>query len=213
MAGWIDVSVAVSPDLPTWPGDPSIAFEPSSRIAKGDPANVSRLLMGDHTGTHVDPQCHFVPGGGTTDDLDLSVLMGPAWVADLPAVRGQVEPADLEASSIPAGTKRLLLKTSNSGTLHPGAAFRKDFVALSPDGAEWALGRGIRLVGIDYLSIERFDAPFEHPVHHALLAAGAIILEGLDLSDVPGGACELLCLPLRLAGADGAPARALVRPA
>jgi arylformamidase len=211
VARLVDVSVSISPDLPTWPGDPPVVVEPAKRIAAGDAANVSLLSMGSHTGTHVDPPSHFLEGGGTVEELEPDVLMGPAWVADLPGRTGEIGATELEAAGVPAGTERLLMKTSNSGSLVAGATVRDEFACLSAEAARWVVERGFRLVGVDYLSVERADAPKEHPVHRILLEAGVVIVEGLDLSEAPPGPCELLCLPLRLAGGDGAPARVFLR--
>jgi arylformamidase len=212
MTRLIDISVPVSDALPTWPGDPSISVRPAKRIARGDAANVSHLSLGNHTGTHVDPPSHFIEGARTIDQLAPEVFVGRAWVSHLPDARGEIGPAELQAAGVPAGTERLLLKTVNSGTLAPGKEYRTDFVCLSPGAADWIVGRGVRLVGVDYLSIERAGAPFEHPVHRTLLGAGVVIVEGLDLSGAPAGGCELFCLPLLIAGGDGAPARAFIRP-
>lgn len=211
MARLIDVSLPVSADLPVWPGDPAISVEPAKRIARGDAANVSLLSLGNHTGTHVDPPSHFIEGGRSIDQLDPLALLGPAWVIELADARGEVSAADLESAGIPRGAERLLIKTPNSGTLGPGKSFRENFACLSVGAAGWCVDRGLLLVGVDYLSIERRDAPKEHPVHRALLAAGVVIVEGLDLSQVPAGAGELMCLPLLVAGGDGAPARAFVK--
>jgi arylformamidase len=207
----IDISVPVAPDLPTWPGDPVIRIEPAKRIAKGDAANVSLLSIGNHTGTHVDPPSHFIEGGRSIDELDGGILIGSAWVTELPHARGEIHSAELERAEIPERTERLLLKTPNSGSLRRGAALVPDFACLAVDAARWVVDRGIRLVGVDYLSVERADAPKEHPVHRTLLSAGVIVVEGLDLSSAPPGLCELLCLPLLIAGGDGAPARAFIR--
>ena len=211
MAKLVDISLPLSAELLTWPGDPPIAVRPAKRQSRGDAANVSQLDFGNHSGTHVDPPNHFIEDGKAIDDLDPSIFVGPAWVAELPDAVSEISPSELEGAEVPRDVERLLIKTSNSGTLGPGSSFRRDFVALSVEAARWAVERGLRLVGVDYLSVERFDAPFEHPVHRTLLAAGVIIVEGLDLSDVPAGWCELLCLPLLIAGGDGAPARAMVR--
>lgn len=213
MAGrLIDVSVPVSPDLPTWPGDPAVEVRPAKRIARGDASNVSVLSLGNHTGTHVDPPSHFLEGARSADELDPEALVGPGWVADLPGATGEIGPAELEGAGVPPGIERLLLRTPNSGTLRPGAPVLASFACLSLGAARWVVDRGIRLIGVDYLSVERADAPKEHPVHRTLLAAGVVIVEGLDLSHAPAGPCEVLCLPLLLAGGDGAPARVFLRP-
>jgi len=206
----LDISLPVGPDMLVWPGDPPVAVDPASRIAAGDPANVSDLRLGSHTGTHVDPPAHFLDGHPTADDLPLDVLLGEAVVADLTGRPGPLGPDDLEALDLPAGTVRLLLKTDNS-TLWSAepVRFPDRYVAVSPAGADWLVDRGVRLVGVDFLSIEEQDAP-GHPTHVALLSAGVIILEGLDLSAVAPGRYTLACLPLKVAAGDGAPARAVL---
>lgn len=206
----LDVSVPIAPDLPVWPSDPGIRVEPAKRISRGDGANVSLLTLGNHSGTHVDPPLHFIEGAAGVDELDLDALVGPAFVAHLPEARGELSAADLDAV-VPPDVERLLLRTRNSGTLAPGRPFGRDFVSLSAEAAGWAVGRRLRLVGIDYLSIERADPPRHHPVHTSLLREGIVIVEGLDLSEAPPGPCEVMCLPLRIRGADGAPARVLLR--
>jgi len=208
----IDVSLPVGPDLLTWPGDPGIEIRPSSQISKGDPANVSQLRLGSHTGTHVDPPVHFIEGGATADQLSLDVLVGAALVVELPAADAPIPRHDLERLDVPDGTTRLLVKTANSRlwSRRP-VAFPERFGCLSADAAAWAVERGIRLVGIDFLSIES-SPEGTYPVHHTLLGAGVVILEGLDLSPVGAGRYGLTCLPLRIAGGDGAPARAVLSP-
>ena len=190
----IDISRPVGPDTPVWPGDPPVVVEPVARLAAGDPADVSHLSFGTHTGTHVDPPAHFVAGGVTVDDLPLEVLVGPAVVAGFPA--GPIDAGALDGAAVPEGCTRLLLKT--------GAAAG----AVSADGARWLVERGVGLVGVDTLSIE--PATDSYPVHRTLLGAGVVIVEGLDLSAVRPGAFELVCLPLRIAGGDGAPARVVL---
>ena len=207
----VDVSLPISPRLPVWPGDPAISIEPAKRIARGDASNVSMLALGNHTGTHVDPPSHFIEGGKSIDQIDPVALVGPAWVVELPHAAGEIGAEELDASTVPLEVERLLIKTANSGTLGPGMPFREDFVCLSVQAARWCVGRGLRLVGVDYLSVERLDATKEHPVHRTLLAAEVVIVEGLDLSPVRAGLCELMCLPLLVAGGDGAPARAFVK--
>jgi arylformamidase len=196
----IDITRPVSADLPVWPGDPPVVIEPVARIEAGDPAAVSRLALGTHTGTHVDPPAHFLPGAATVDALPLEVLVGPAVVVEVPPAAGPVDARRLAGLVIPVGTERLLFKSEGdaAGTGGP----------LTAEGARWLVERGIRLVGADTLSIERPTG--DYPVHRTLLGAGIVIVEGLDLSAVPAGRYRLVCLPLRIAGGDGAPARAVL---
>lgn len=204
----IDISVPLHNGMVVWPGDQPLSLE-RMRFLERDGANVSRLSLSLHTGTHVDPPAHFVRGGRTVDDLPLDVLVGPADVIDLSGVE-RIAAADLEASPIPADCRRLLLRTRNSRYWAlRDTAFHPDYVALLPDAAQWVIDRGIQLVGIDYLSIEARGLP-GHPVHQALLEAGVIIVETLNLTCAAPGRYQLACVPLRIAGGDGAPARALL---
>lgn len=203
-----DISLTISPQLPTWPGDPSIVLERVEKIENGSNSNVSRLDMGVHTGTHVDAPYHFLPDGKTVEQLNLNMLTGRAYVLYLPEV-DVITAAVLDAAQIPPRTRRVLFKTRNSGYWKDvSAGFHTDFVGLSADGAEYLIKRGVKLVGVDYLSV----APYHHsrPTHEILLSAGVVILEGLDLSQVSQGRYTLYCLPLKLAGSDGAPARAIL---
>lgn len=203
-----DVSLTVSPQLPTWPGDPKIVLERSAKIEEGSNANVSRINMGVHTGTHVDAPFHFLPDGKAVDHLSLNVLTGRAYVLYLPSV-DEITASLLEKAEIPPRTRRILFKTRNSEYWNnPGGSFRTDFVALSADGADFLVKRGVRLVGVDYLSV----APYKNsrPTHEILLKAGVVIVEGLDLSKVSPGRYTFYCLPLKLKGSDGAPARAIL---
>ena len=186
---------------PLWPDDPEIVLEPASRIANGDRANVTLLQMGTHSGTHVDPPAHFFDGTATIDRLDLNLLCGPAYVAELNA-SDRIGREHLEAAKIPPGVRRLLLKTSNS---------EKNllYVSLSPEGARWVVDRGVQLIGIDYLSVEAFNYS-NQDTHRVLLGNRLAILEGVDLSQVDAGPYNLFCLPLKLARGDGAPARAVL---
>ena len=201
-----DVSVPVSPGIPVYRGDPPVSLALAHAMARGDPADVTRIDMGAHTGTHVDAPSHFLPGARTVDQLPLEALLGPCRVVDLRGVH-RIGPADLERATAGHADERLLLKTDNSALWAQGA-FQERYAAVTRDGARWLADRGCRLVGIDYLSI----APFEDPAgpHRVLLEAGVVILEGLDLSAVDPGPYRLICLPLRLAGAEGAPARAVL---
>lgn len=204
----IDITVPIIPGLLTWPGDPPISIEPTSRIADGAICNMSRISFGSHAGTHVDPPLHFIDKAQSVDELPLDALIGPAWVAHFPDKQA-VGSADLEAAGIPQ-VERLILKTDNSKFWPPNdGVFREDFVYLAPDGAEWVVKRGIRLVGTDFLSIQQYKAP-TNATHLALLGNGVVVVEGLDLTQVEPGAYELICLPLKVAGGDGAPMRAVL---
>ncbi len=200
---FIDISQPLRTGMPVWPGDPPVRI---TRAADGLPS-VSRLELGTHVGTHVDPPAHFLAEGATVDQLPLDVLIGPAWVAHVTQA-GPITAAALEAAAIPPDSERLLLRTPNSNTRPE--VFDPAYVALTVDAAEWLVARGVRLIGIDAPSIEPFAAAGE-PVHHKLLAAGVVIVEGLALADVAPGPYELICLPLRIADGDGAPARAVLR--
>lgn len=205
----IDISVPLQSGMLVWPGDRPVEVRRVKTLER-DGVNLSELCLGSHAGTHVDASLHFVAGGRTVDQLPLDVLTGPADVADLSGVEAAITPADLEAAHLPADCRRLLLRTRNSLYWERAAdTFHEDYVALSADAAEWVVQRGIQLVGIDYLSIEPYHLP-GHPVHRALLGAQVVVLETIDLSRVAAGRYHLSCLPLFVAGADGAPARAIL---
>ena len=201
-----DISVPLGEGLPAYPGDPRVLVEPALTLDRGDGANVCRITLAGHSGTHVDAPSHMLANGATLDSVPLTLLMGRALVADLRGAR-EIGPAELAGLPL-RGEERLLLKTDNS-LLWGVPGFQAEYVSLNAAGAEFLLQAGIRLVGIDYLSIESFQG--DGSVHRALLGAGVVILEGLDLSAIEGGVYELLCLPLRIPGADGAPARAVLR--
>ena len=210
--GMIDISLPVSPGLPVWPGDPSVVVEPVSRITDGEVANVSSLACSSHTGTHVDAPWHFVESGPKLEEVPLERWVGPCVVVDIPRGAARIERHHLDAAPIPAGVERLLFRTSNSMLWKAGhEEFDERYVALSPDAARWVVDHDIRLVGIDYLSIEAYDDE-DHETHRTLLSNGVAILEGLNLSDVRAGPYTLVCLPLRLTVGDGAPARAVLLP-
>lgn len=203
----VDISVPLRSRMPTWPGSVGLTLTQTQSIAGGSVANVSRLDTDVHMGTHVDAPWHFLANGATVETIPLDELIGPAWVSHLPGIQA-VTASDLDAAGIPAGTRRLLLRTENSEHWATETRFRSDFVALTLDAARWIVDRGIGLIGNDYLSVQRFhDGP---ETHRLLLDARVILLEGLDLAGVPPGPWELICLPLRLVGADGAPARAVL---
>jgi arylformamidase len=206
----VDISVGVHPGMLTWPSDPGVEIEAVSRVSLGDPASVSHLSLGSHTGTHVDPPFHFIEHGSTVDELDLDALVGPASVLDLTGRGAEITASDLDAVGLEPEVERILLKTSNSQIWQEVSPdFPDEYTALSPDAAEWLVARGIRLVGTDFLSIERRGAS-GHPTHMTLLGAGVIIVEGLDLTGVEPGSYWLVCLPLKVVDGDGAPARAIL---
>ncbi len=205
-----DISLTISPDLPVWPGDSPIHLERTAKMEDGDAANVTHLSMGAHVGTHVDAPYHFLGGEApTVETLPLNLLIGRAYVLHLPDEVDLISADTLAQANVPPRTRRLLFKTRNSALwANQTAQFQTDFVAISPDGAEYLLERGVKLVGIDYLSV----APYHQgtPTHQILLRAGIVLLEGLDLSQVSQGRYTLYCLPLKIAGSDGAPARAIL---
>jgi arylformamidase len=188
-----DISVPVQPGMVTYPGDPTVKLERVSAIADGAVANISRLDFGVHTGTHVDAPLHFIDGAPGTEQLPLDVLVGPARV---------IEATSLDAEGLAQAelTERVLFKTSNS-ELWSRDEFAHDFVSLEEDGARLLVDRGVRLIGIDYLSVG------DEGAHHVLLEAGVVAIEGLDLRGVDPGEYQLVCAPLKLVGSDGAPAR------
>lgn len=194
--------------MPVFPGDAPPKITPLGDHRRGDQWVTSWLEFNSHTGTHVDAPLHLLEGGRTADALDLDVLIGRAYVADLQQVTRVITAADLEASAIPRETRRLLIKTRNGELWHqPG--FQNDFVALGGEGAEWLVAREVQLVALDYLSADVLDAT-DAPAHSALLRAGVIIIEGVMLETVEPGSYQLICLPLKLMGADGAPVRAVL---
>jgi arylformamidase len=184
-----------------------VELERTQDMDSGAHANVSRLACGTHTGTHVDAPLHFLRDGGSIDRVPPDMLVGPAWVADLTGV-GRIRGEDLDSVGVPPDIHRLLLKTSNSAGLLTDPVFHTDYAGLEESGAEWMVRRGIRLVGNDYLSVAVRDKT--GPVHRILLGAGVLLVEGLSLAEVPAGACRFFCLPLKLIGAEGAPARAII---
>ncbi|MCK8497338.1 MULTISPECIES: cyclase family protein [Myxococcus] len=204
---WVDISVPLRDGMVHWPDNPEVRITRSQDLDKGDDANVSDLSFGAHSGTHVDAPVHFVKGAEGVDALSFDRLMGVARVLEIRDARAiQVE--ELKAHAVQPG-ERLLFKTANSSRRWPSQPFQPDFVYLSLEGARYLAELGVRTVGIDYLSIGSPDEGV--PTHRALLDAGICIIEGLDLSQVREGTYELVCLPLRIAGGDGAPARAILR--
>jgi arylformamidase len=201
----LDVTVPIRPGMVIFEGDPDVNLSLAASIDRGDIANTTRIDMGAHTGTHVDAPVHFIPGGAGVDSFALDTLIGPAVVVDARGATGLIEPGDL--AGVPEGAERVLFLTTNSA-LWERDSFSTDFVAIAPEAATALAGAGVKLVGIDYLSVGKFGHP--GPTHRALLEAGVVIIEGLDLRGVEPGEYHLTCLPLRLEGRDGAPARVVL---
>ncbi len=199
-----DVSVPLRADMPIYAGEPGPVLDFRRLLSKGDSVTVSALSLGSHTGTHVDAPAHFLDGAPGVDSLPLDALVGPAYVAEFGGDT-HITAADLDSMAIPPDCRRLLLKTRNS-RFWDDDSFHQDFIALASDAAEALVECDIRLVGIDYLSIERFHAD-PHDVHETLLAKGIVIIEGLDLRRIAPGPYLLVCAPLNVVGAEGAPAR------
>jgi arylformamidase len=207
-----DVSVPISAATPTYPGDPGIEVKQWAAIANGDAANVSLLHFGAHTATHVDAPAHFIEGAPKVDAMPLDALIGPARVVRMPDSVDAIKANHLPAQII-EGATRVLFKTRNSAFWSDATrGFREDFTYITPDAARTLVQSGVRLVGMDYLSVEKFRAE-RHETHEILLSNGVVILEGLDLREVAAGDYELICLPLKITGGsgDGAPARAVLR--
>jgi arylformamidase len=203
----IDVSVALERELPSWPGSTGHRTHRSMSIEAGDAANVTQLEMDVHAGTHVESSLHFLADGQPLSSVPLEELIGPAEVVEVDG--SAVTPATLEATGIRRDTSRLLIKTANSARWHADhPAFDPSYVALTEEAAGWLVDLGIRLVGIDYLSIQRYEDSPE--THRILMRAGVVIVEGLDLTEATPGNYDLVCLPLRLSQAEAAPARVIL---
>lgn len=204
MTEFFDISQTLEEGLAVWPGDPEYRVQPVARISGGASANLTAIYMGTHTGTHIDAPCHIMDGAGSVADIPLEKLVGPARVIELPSERS-IRAADL--SSLVAGVRRLLLKTAPASPA--GTAFEPGFVYLEPDAADFLADKGMLLVGTDAPSVDPFES-IDLPAHHALLGHGVVLLEGIRLNGVPPGDYMLACLPLKVAGGDGAPARAVL---
>jgi arylformamidase len=206
---WIDVSVPLTSGMLTWPGDPPVRVTRALDQERGDPCTLSHLDLGAHTGTHMDAPLHYLRGGASIDTMPLDATVGPARVIAI-ADPVSVTAAELEMHALGRG-ERVLFKTRNSARRWVAEPFDETFVYISHGAALHLAERGVRTVGVDYLSVGGFHHDDE-TTHRALLGAGIWVIEGLDLSLVEPGDYEMICLPLRVAGADGAPARALLRP-
>ena len=207
MSPIFDVSVPIRTGGLVYPGNPEIEISLQQAVAKGASANVSLIRFGSHTGTHADASRHFFDDGQPVDKIPLELLIGPALLLNFDDSLMSVGVNELRARAI-KGHKRILIRTRNS-TLLSRQEFVNDYTFLAPDGAQYLVDNGVQLVGVDYLSIEQFHSG-HHRTHRTLLGAGVVIVEGLDLTVPPPGEYEFICLPLRLEGCDGAPARAVL---
>ncbi len=208
-AAWIDVSVTIRHGMPHWPDNPPIVVERPMDIGRGDDCNLSHLAMGVHSGTHIDAPVHFIHQGAGVDEMPLTATMGAARVIEITHPR-QVTADELRGHSLRAG-ERVLLRTSNSSRCWRTDTFVEDFVYICEQAAAHLAETKVRTVGVDYLSVGGYHADGAK-IHRILLAAGIWIIEGLDLSAVRAGPYEMICLPVKLHGSDGAPARAILRP-
>lgn len=206
----IDISVPMRERMPQWDGEEIYRFEPLSRTPV-DVVNVSKVTFTTHTGTHVDSSWHFIHGGRKLDEIPLADWNGPAVVVDCRHLSADITADDLERLNIPVGTQKLIFRTTNSDIWRTRPeGFTSGYVALAPSGATWVVEHGIKLVGIDYLSIGAVDDSGVD-THLILLGSQTLIVEGLDLEGVAAGEYDLLCFPMHIAGSDGAPARVALR--
>ena len=203
---YYDISLNLSTETVRWATAPPLQLHERRRMARGDANNSSAMTMSVHSGTHVDAPFHFVPDGAGIDALPLQTFIGPALVHAVDAEKYIT--AEHVNAIAPAGETRVLFKTRNSALLRK-PAYDPDFVAFSLDAARALVARGVRLVGLDYLSVAHADE--QVPVHRAFLDHGVVLLEGVDLTEVPPGRYELICFPVKLRGVDGAPCRAVLR--
>jgi len=205
----VDISLPLSSGMPFWPGSQGFKLSWLKRLSRGDNCNNSQFVCDTHAGTHLDAPLHFSQSGRAVDQLSLNILTGPCLVIHLPRIK-EITPEVLSKLSFPDNARRLLFRTDNSNLWSEARVdFVEDFVALNADAADWIVRKRIRLIGIDYLSIGSFNGGAK--THQILSKAGVIVLEGLNLSGAESGEYELICLPLRIAGAEGAPARAVLR--
>jgi arylformamidase len=202
-----DATVPIREGMLTFPGDPTFKIDLFFSRSKGDPFELALMSIGTHLGTHVDPPAHYLDGGATVDQIPLEIMVGPGIVLDMTG-RSRIDGNALEEADLQNHT-RVLFKTDNSRLLCANE-FHEDYAHLTEDGALYLVERGVRLVGTDYFSIEKYRNPGA-PVHTILLKASALIVETLDLSQIPAGPCEIYCLPLKIHGADGAPARVIIK--
>jgi arylformamidase len=192
----------------SWPSDGPVKIDRVRSMDQGERLNQSRIDMSAHTGTHIDAPVHFLRNGTGIDDVPMEVLIGTAVMVDITGVR-ELGAEQFRSAGIMPPTERLLIRTDNAKLLEKGE-FEREFAYITPEGASYLIEQGIRLVGVDYLSVAEYGKG--DPVHRALLGAGIVIIEGLDLREVPAGSYKMIALPLRIKGCDGAPARVVLMP-
>jgi arylformamidase len=203
-----DISIPLQPGMPIWPGDPPLKLEQLASISDGADANVSSIACGVHIGTHIDAPLHFINNGPTVDELSLNTLVGDVHVVEIPKA-DIIDEEALDRALIPSDAVRVLFKTRNSKLwTSPEHDFQQDYVAIDAGGAAWIVDRDIELVGVDYLSVAPFESPVATHVH--LLEHNVIIVEGLDLHKITPGKYFLVCLPIKLVGIEGSPARVVL---
>jgi arylformamidase len=207
-AGWIDISVSLRDGMTHWPGDPPVRIERVQDLERGDSHSLSLLTLGSHSGTHIDSPAHFLKGAATVDKIPLKLMLGPARVIEI-ADTESIKPEELSRHRLRRG-ERVLFKTVNSALWHRTNQFSEDFVYITAEAARYLALRGVAVIGVDYLSVSGYHRDGGE-VHRILLGAGVWLIEGLDLSGTEAGRYELACLPLKIEGGDGAPARAAVR--
>ncbi len=207
-----DISLTLTSRMPVWPGGSKPVLDRVMTIGEdGAPCNVTHLNFGAHTGTHLDAPLHFIRDGNPVETLDLEVLVGPALVVEVDDEVDMVTRETLEGLPIPGGTERLLIRSRNSaGWAADPETFNEAFVAVSPCGARWLVEHGVKLVGVDYLSVAPFRDDYSIETHVILLEAGVIPVEGLNLAGVETGEWQLVCLPIKIEGCDGAPCRTIL---
>ena len=203
----IDITLPIDDNIPVWPGDSGFKFYADSRIKAGSSCNVSSFKTSCHAGTHMDAPWHFIDNGEKIDEISPELLIGEVLIIDLSGIEGNIEKEHI--SSIPQGTKRLIIKTSNSLVGYT-REFNRDFIGITPSSAKALVDKGVMLLGLDYLSIAALTDDIEESHRIFLGREGVAALEGLNLMDVAQGTYRLICMPLLIKGADGAPARVML---
>lgn len=203
----IDISVSIDKNIPVWPTASKPQYQQNLSLKKGHSANDSTLHMNLHTGTHIDAPSHFIKNGKTVDSLDPKIFIGPVFVAHFPKAK-EIGVEELKKLKTPKNTERILFKTSNSALWGGTSKFNKNYVGITTGGAKWLTKNNFKLIGVDYLSIAKYDDAVK--VHCILLGKGVVLLEGIDLSKVKSGVYNLMCLPIKLANLEAAPVRAIL---